>query len=239
MTSRPRRPGRSCAGLLVAAGLAAAACSKSSSSPAAAPLPSPSGTAPARFAFEAQGDATAQALTTLYRTYVAAPTSEAELRAAWALRDQARAFVAQNAEAVTTRVLAELEAPADDDGSSREILFHLLAETGTGRATGALRDVALSALPPAGTGATCGDTARSKAVHLRRAAVAELRRSAVLGSAVARDRLLDVVAGGDASTRRAAVTAFYDASPDRFRARREMAARLPPSERYVLYELTP
>jgi hypothetical protein len=184
------------------------------------------------FRFEEQRDPVSRALVTAYRAYLATPADQAEYdRNARGLAE-ARGTLRGNGKAATAILLDELRrlsSPADHD-RERHLLLWLLADTATPEALAALADVASAPPQPEGFE---GIPAIEQGV-----ALAQLGRVAATPNRGAREQILRVIAraGRNPALRRQAIAAYYNVSPSRFRARREIVAVLPAAERYLAHQ---
>ncbi len=198
-------------------------------------LPVPEG-AGSTFSFQGRADATDEAIDELYQTFMARPTSAEQ----WAALDDraaaARQAIRADGAEVTDRLLLELDAVAATNERARRILFHLLAEASTERGFDYLTGVATMTLPEATALEESHEPSRDRdfLLMVRHHAVSELARMAMSGEALAKDRLLTIVETGDRLIRPPAIAAYYAASLERWRAKRVMKTRLPPSAHYLL-----
>lgn len=226
----------------VALGVGAICCSllpalgcKDSPAAEAPVLPVPEG-AGSTFSFQGRADATDEAIDDLYQAFMSRPKSADE----WATLDDraaaARQAIRADGAEVTDRLLLELDAVAATNERARRILFHLLAEAATARGFDYLTGVATMTLPEAPEVEESHEPSRDRDFLLivRHHAVSELARMAMSGEALAKDHLLTIVETGDREIKPPAVAAYYAASQERWRAKREMKMRLPPSAHYLL-----
>lgn len=211
--------------------------SRKPSEPVKATSPSPEVTQAAiasvpRFGFERKNDPVSRALVAAYRSYLTAPIDQAEYdRNKSALAD-ARRTLRENGKAATTILRSELSRltpPADHD-RERSLVLWLLADVGTPAALTTLGDVALAPRTPEGSE---GTPPIEQSV-----ALAQLARAAAADNRIAREQILRVVARAERNPalRRQAIAAYYDVSPSRFRARREVTAALPIALGYLAHQ---
>jgi hypothetical protein len=184
------------------------------------------------FSFERQNDPVSRALVAAYRSYITAPTDQAEYdRNKSALAEARRALRANGSTA--TRILrselSRLTPPIDYD-RERSLVLWLLADIGTPDALTTLGDIAIAPRTPEGFEGT--------PVIEQSVALAQLARAAAAQDRVARAEILRVVARAERNPelRRQAIAAYYNVSPSRFRARREVTAALPIAQRYLAHQ---
>jgi hypothetical protein len=184
------------------------------------------------FSFERQNDPVSRALVAAYRSYLTAPTDQAEYDRNKSALEEARRVLRANGSAATTILRAELSrfTPPIDHDRERSLLLWLLADVRTPEALATLGDVAIAPRTREGfDGAP---------VIEQSVALAQLTRVAAAQERVARDQILRVVARAerDPALRREAIAAYYKVSPSRFRARREVTAVLPAAQRYLAHQ---
>ena len=193
-----------------------------------------------RLAFQRGSDPVSRALTEFVDAYSTAPETEDALRG---VQERARRSLEQlraDPDAATSTVIASLDLLAAQDLSNHLAAFRLLALVGTARGLERLRDEALRPLPvvpPSGTPREEGPLKHLSTIRL--AAVSALRHAALEGSGQARPLLMQLVQGAESPVRARSVEAVYAASPQRWRAKREMAAVLPPAELHLLTSVYP
>jgi hypothetical protein len=198
------------------------------------PLPSPSSTpaySDTLFSFERATDVVSRALVAAFRSYLASPIDQGELDDNAATLAAARATLAANGDAATQILLRELThlTTGPDQERERNLICWLLADAATPSALAKLGELALVPPPPEGPEGT--------PVVEHTVALSQLQRVASGGNRTAREQILNVVARAENKTvRRSAIAAYYAVSPSRFRARREVTARLPVSERYLAHQ---
>lgn len=196
----------------------------------------PPGNPPRRLGFLRGTDAVDHALTQAFTSYTESPT-ETTFAGLLEKSRQARAALQADPQAATTKLMNELNGLNGADDNGHAILFFLLAETGSPTALGHLRTLALTALPARqalGRVTEFGSDPRDHLATQRQMAVDQLGRAANMGHAAARRLLLEIVSKGDADVQSMAIQFVYLATPARWRAKREMAALLPPSKHYLL-----
>jgi len=136
-----------------------------------------------------------------------------------------------NGDAATQILLRELArlTPGPDHERQRSLICWLLADVATPSALAKLGELALVPPPPEGSeGAPVAEYA---------VALYQLQHVAGGGNPTAREQILKVVVRAlDTTQRRRAIATYYAVSPNRFRARREVTARLPVSERYLAHQ---
>jgi hypothetical protein len=184
------------------------------------------------FSFERQNDPVSRALVAGYRSYLTAPTDQAEYDRNERALEEARRTLRANGSTATTilrRELSRLTPPIDHD-RERSLLLWLLADVRTPEALATLGDVAITPRTREGFEGT--------PMIEQSVALAQLTRIAAAQDRVARDQILRVVARveSDPALRREAITAYYRVSPSRFRARREVTAVLPIAQRYLAHQ---
>jgi hypothetical protein len=207
----------------------------------ARPPDDPAAPAAPRFAFLEGDDELSRALAAAYLGFVGAPTSSEQAQTLAQQRSTAAAALARDPEGAAAKVIAALAAveqadPADEEGPL--VLLHLLGEVESERGLGALHDFALRALPPADQGqAELDRSPRQALLLLRGVAADELGRRAAKGSQAAKVKLLDLVAKGDSDVRAVAIRSYYRASKLRWKAKRELEAKLAPADRYLVHQI--
>jgi hypothetical protein len=184
------------------------------------------------FSFERKSDPVSRALVAAYRSYLTAPIDQAEYDRNESALAAARRTLRENGKAATTILRAELrrlDSPTDHD-RERHLLLWLLGDAATPEALTTLADVAIA--PPK------REEFDGAPMIEHAVALAQLGRAAATGNRVAREQILRIVARADRNPdlRRRAIAAYYDVSPSRFRARREVTAVLPLADRYLAHQ---
>jgi hypothetical protein len=191
-----------------------------------APAPGP------LFSFERQNDPVSRALVAAYRSYLTAPTDQAEYDQNKNALAEARRTLRANGSTATTILRSELSrlTPPIDHDRERSLLLWLLADVRTPAALATLGDVAIA--PPTREGF------EGTPVIEQSVALAQLTRVAAEQDRMARDQILRVVARAESNPalRREAIAAYYKVSRSRFRARREVTAALPIAQRYLAHQ---
>lgn len=200
----------------------------------AGPPPGPTGE-PSRFSFENGTDETSKALTSALIAFVTTPTVDTAAKLEQQ-RVDAAAALAKDPEGAATRVIDDLNAlekqnPAD--GSGVLLLMNLLGQIESTKGLTFLHDYALRVPPPAAS----GGAARGVVLWMRGVATDQLGRRLSAGSSAAKLHLLDLVEKAEPGVRAIAIRRFYEATPLRWKARRELSQKLKASDRYLLREI--
>lgn len=197
-------------------------------------------TAP-RFSFHAGQDALSRALSAAHLAFVTAPATKEQAEALAQQRKEAAAALARDPEGAAAKIIAELAAveqadPADEEGLLD--LLHLLGEVESAQGFAFLHDFALREppeLPPDQPEAH--RNARAALLLLRPLAVQQLGRRAVRGSQAAKVKLLELVGAARGDVLAVAIRNYYRASKLRFKAKRELMAKLKPADRYLAHQV--
>jgi len=207
----------------------------------AGPPPDPAGSAPPHFAFQKGTDELSKALSDLHLAFVSTPTSSEQAAATARKRKQALARLAQDPEAAATRLIDEFSTlektrPADEEGLLA--LLHLLGDLESTKGLTFLHDYALRVPPPASKGGEEVDRdPRQVMLLLRGLATDELGRRAVRGNAAAKVHLLDLASQASADVKVIAIRNYYAASKLRWKAKRELEAKLKPADRHLRHQI--
>lgn len=205
------------------------------------PLPEePAAQTPTEFAFESGSDDVSVALADVLSAYRTSPQTSGEAQALAQNRAAGLAALAADPETAAAALIAEIGALGALDVINTAAAYHLLGSFESVTGVDYLRDRALAPLPakdPALDGVWDVIEPRLVAQQLRTVAVDHLGRRASAGSALAKTHLATLVAQGDPDVRRRAVKRYYDASPQRWRAKRALSKQLPYDQRYLLHQI--
>jgi hypothetical protein len=180
------------------------------------------------FRFEAGTDPASLALIEAVAIEVATPTTQAEAQDLTARGAANRTDRSRRAAAIVPILIEELGGREPDDDLVFGIVLELLADTGRDDAAAYLAAWTRRPRP----------TGDSRLLAAQGLAVDALGRMSAGGNLAARAALLDVVEA-DPVHRRLAVEGYYRGRGDRFRAKRELLARIPAADRYLVHTVVP
>lgn len=205
--------------------------------------------APARYEFEKRKGALEEALTALLAEQRPALPEVEEAGQRMARAAGARRVIRSNAGGAATTVIAELERLPKDDIAAHAELFSLLAAVGDeGAAIDYWSRVVMTGQPrrpqptPRREKLKGPDQPRGQRsehqdpqVRIRYLAMAQLYRAARAGSEKARAAILEAAASPHREVRISAVQYTYSLTRRRWKARQELARRLPRGDEYLLH----
>lgn len=191
---------------------------------------------PLRFVFESARDELSVALRDVHAAYVTAPATPEGLAAIYGRRNAAVLYLRARPEEAAQRLVEEAECLGPTDVTRLQSVFHLLGWFDSETGVAFLHQRSTSELPPPAADDE-GVSLLEIAETVRRHAVMGLGRLRHQGSEGARLRLLDLVGADDPQLTRLAIKTYYDGAGQRWRAKQEMAPRLPVQSRHLLHEI--
>lgn len=190
------------------------------------------------FGFERGDDSLSAALRTVYDAYVKAPRPDTDTLMLERQKEAAVSYLQAHSRQAAAALIREASRVASTDSGRNRIILHLMSRFKSDTGIQYLFDRAKGAMPAGCSSGEAGEHVCVSAFSLRMAALAGLGHVSSLGSAPAKSRLLDLVGYEDTQIQRQAIEVFYQTSGiSRWRAKRQMADRLPESKRYLLHEI--
>jgi hypothetical protein len=193
---------------------------------------------PFRYRFETATDPLSMALQKVYSAYITMPTPDTDMVALDNNRKEGIAYLKAHPAEAGQALLEEVDLIGSQNRRLAGII-HLLGHFENETGMMYLFEMVQNPIPT-----NCPspihdeETSCSDAAALRLIALDSLGMISASGGVFARARILDLVNYGDPLIQHTAIKLFYEtAGMPRWRAKREMAARLPASKRYLLHAL--
>jgi hypothetical protein len=192
------------------------------------------------FSFENKTDPVSNALMDVYGNYIASPGNTQDIALLRQYKERGLNMLREHAQEAAQQLTNDLQSQDPANESRQRILLHLLGSFESELGIQTLFDYALRALPE-DSQPTDPDLAEHRpavvASRLKQSAVAALGRLATAGSATAKQRLLDLVKDAPLEVKTAAIRAFYQSNPPRWKAKRIMASLLGPEDQFLVHAI--